>query len=107
MAWWRRRQPAHAAAPVRRQATWATAAFPPEVEDAVAAALAAPASIVPEQRAAPAVRLGFEDGSEMHLHAEDPRARALQAVADLLVKTEPARPTTNSEPSDRGARRVL
>jgi hypothetical protein len=71
----------------------------------VAAAVAAPAPLVPEQRLAPAVRLGFDDGTEMHLSAEDPRARALQAVADLLVKTEPVRPTTNNERSDRVVRR--
>ena len=109
MAWWRRRhKPTHASIPVRRQPTWVAPAFPPEVEDAVAAAVAAPAPVVPavpEQRLAPPVRLGFVDGSEMHLFAEDPRARALQAVADLLVKTEPVPPTTNSERSDLGVRR--
>ena len=125
MAWWRRRhKPTHASVPVRRQATWVAPAFPPEVEEAIAAAIAAPAPAVaaapapavaaapapvvpslPEQRLAPPVRLGFVDGSEMHLFAEDPRARALQAVADLLVKTEPVPPTTNSERSDLGARR--
>jgi hypothetical protein len=107
MAWWRRRhKPTHASPPVRRQATWLAPAFPPEVEEAVAAAVAAPPPpVVPEQRMAPAVRLGFDDGSEMHLSAEDPHARALQAVADLLVKTEPVRPTTNSGQSDRGLRR--
>ena len=107
MAWWRRRhKPTHASPPVRRQATWVAPAFPPEVEEAVAAAVAAPAPpVLPEQRLAPAVRLGFDDGSEMHLFAEDPRARALQAVADLLVKTEQVRPTTNADPSDLGERR--
>jgi len=107
MAWWRRRKPAHARPPVRRQATWLAPAFPPEVEQAVAAAVAAPLPVVPEQRSHAAVRLGFDDGSEMHLPAEDPRARALQAVADLLVKTEPAPPTTNNERSDHGVRRIL
>ncbi|HET7309880.1 MAG TPA: hypothetical protein VFJ17_00985 [Mycobacteriales bacterium] len=107
MAWWRRRKPAHASVPVRRQATWAAPAFPPEVEQAVAAAVAAPAPVVPEQRTQPAVRLGFDDGSEMHLSAEDPRARALQAVADLLVKTEPLPPTTNNEPSAHDVRRIV
>jgi hypothetical protein len=106
MAWWRRRKPAHASLPTRRRATWLAPAFPPEVEQAVAAAVAAP-PVLPEQRSATAVRLGFDDGSEMHLPAEDPRARALQAVADLLVKTEPAPPTTNNEPSDHVARRIL
>lgn len=107
MAWWRRRKPTHARPPVRRQATWLAPAFPPEVEQAVAAAVAAPLPVVPEQRSDAAVRLGFDDGSEMHLPAEDPRARALQAVADLLVKTEPAPPTTNNERSDHGVRRLL
>ena len=107
MAWWRRRKPAHASPPSRRQATWLAPAFPPEVEAAVAAAVAAPPPAVPEQRAHAAVRLGFDDGSEMHLQAEDPRARALQAVADLLVKTEPGPPTTNNERSDHGVRRIM
>ena len=106
MAWWRRRKPAHAAVPVRRQATWIAPAFPPEVEAAVAAAVAA-APIVPPQRTTSPVRLGFDDGSEMHLPAEDPRARALRAVADLLVKTEPAPPTTNSGTSERNVRRIV
>jgi hypothetical protein len=107
MAWWRRRRtPAHAALPARRQATWAAAAFPPEVEAAVAAAVAAP-PIVPTQRSESAVRLGFDDGSEMQLAAEDPRARALQAVADLLIKTEPAPPTTNNETHQRDVRRTV
>ena len=107
MAWWRRRKPAHARPPLRRQATWIAPAFPPEVEEAVAAAVAAPPPLLPEQRSEPPVRLGFVDGTEMHLSAEDPRARALQAVADLLVKTEPAPPTTNNEPSDHGVRRIV
>jgi len=106
MAWWRRRKPAQPTLPERRLATWCAPAFPPEVEEAVAAAIAAPPAL-PEQRSASAVRLGFDDGSEMHLSAEDPRARALQAVADLLVKTEPIAPTTNNEPSDHAVRRVL
>jgi len=106
MAWWRRRKPAQRTLPEHRLATWCAPAFPPEVEQAVAAAIAAPPAL-PEQRSSSAVRLGFDDGSEMHLPAEDPRARALQAVADLLVKTEPAPPTTNSEPSDHAVRRVL
>ena len=107
MAWWRRRhKPAHAATPVRRQPTWAAPAFPPEVQEAVAAAVAA-APVVPSQRTDNAVRLGFDDGSEMHLPAEDPRARALQAVADLLVKTEPAAPTTNNETPHRETRRIV
>jgi hypothetical protein len=107
MAWWRRRKPAPATLPERRVANWCAPAYPPEVEEAVAAAVAAPPPTLPEQRRVPAVRLGFDDGSEMHLSAEDPRARALQAVADLLVKTEPAPPTTNSEPSDHCARRIV
>jgi len=104
--WWRRRKPAHASLPARRLATWCAPAFPPEVEQAVAAAVAAPPT-VPEQRSDSPVRLGFDDGSEMHLPAEDPRARALQAVADLLVKTDPAPPTTNNESSAHVARRLL
>ena len=107
MAWWRRRRkPAHAAAPVRRQPSWAAPAFPPEVQEAVAAAVAAP-PVVPAQRTDNPVRLGFDDGSEMHLPAEDPRARALQAVADLLVKTEPPPPTTTSETPHRDVRRTV
>jgi hypothetical protein len=115
MAWWRRRKPAHARLPVHRQATWVKPAFPAEVERALAAAVAAPPptvpatvpATVPEQRSHLPVRLGFDDGSEMYLPAEDPHARALQAVADLLVKTDPAPPTTNNESSDHGARRLL
>jgi hypothetical protein len=111
MAWWRRRKPAHASLPARRLATWCAPAFPPEIEQAVAAAVAAsPPTVpttVPEQRSHLPVRLGFDDGSEMYLPAEDPHARALQAVADLLVKTDPAPPTTNNESSDHGVRRLL
>jgi hypothetical protein len=108
MRWWRRRRSrAQETMPVRRQATWAQAAFPPEIDEAVAVALAAPAPLLPEQRAEPAVRLGFDDGTELHLPAEDPRARALQAVADLLVKTGPTTPTTSSETPRRTARRIV
>jgi len=131
MAWWRRRrrEPAQVNVPAPRQATWVAPAFPPEVDELVAAAFPAPADQVecdvipptgtPERAitshstvgpglvATVAVRLGFDDGSELHLPAEDPRARALQAVADLLVKTAPAPPTTRDEPPRRSARRTV
>ncbi len=131
MAWWRRRRkPAQAEQWVPRQATWVAAAFPPEVDELVEAAFPSaaqpevpaqqpelPAQVVPTSQDVspqlvpsprePAVRLGFDDGSELHLPAGDPRARALQAVADLLVKTTPAPPTTNPESSHRAARRTV
>jgi hypothetical protein len=122
MAWWRRRrESAQAGLSLPRQATWIAPAFPPEVDELVEAAFpSAPAQqapvvhaapVVPAQPTAPApmaaVRLGFDDGSELHLPAEDPRARALQAVADLLVKTGPPTPTTNAEPPRQAARRTV
>ena len=60
----RRDRARHAAPPVRRTASWAQAAVPPADER---------------------VRLGFADGSEVELGADDPTALALQAVADVLV----------------------
>jgi len=69
MAWrLRRRTARHAAVPAPRSASWVAPALPPE----------------------PAVRLGFDDGSELELTAGDPRARALRAVADLLVQDSAA-----------------
>ena len=108
MFWWRRRRhkPAHASPPRRQGATWIAPAFPPEVEQAVVTAVAEPPG-VPGQRSQAAVRLGFNDGSEMQLTEEDPRAKALKAVADLLVKTEPTPPTTNNESSDHVVRRIV
>jgi hypothetical protein len=72
MRWpWRRRRDKarHAAPPPRRTASWAQAAVPPA-----------------EER----VRLGFADGSEVELRADDPTALALQAVADVLVGKDSA-----------------
>jgi hypothetical protein len=40
--------------------------------------------------AEPDVRLGFDDGSEVQLSANDPRAEALRAVADVLLRRGPA-----------------
>jgi hypothetical protein len=77
MAWWRRRhKPTHASPPVRRQATWIQAALPPEAH-------------TEPQAESPAVQLGFCDGSSLDLPAEDPRARALRAIADSLVQEGP------------------
>jgi hypothetical protein len=36
------------------------------------------------------VLLGFADGSEVELGADDPTARELQAMADVLLRQEPA-----------------
>ena len=72
MGWpWRRRSGRHAAVPAQRTGTWIAPALPP-----------APIE--------PAVRLVFDDGSEVDLPAEDPRARALRAVADSLVQESAA-----------------
>jgi len=60
------------AVPVQRVPSWAQAALPPDPDEA-----------------AP-VRLGFSDGSQVDLPAEDPRARALRAVADSLVQESAA-----------------
>jgi hypothetical protein len=60
------------AVPVQRAPSWAHAALPPDPE------------------AAAPVRLGFADGSQLELRAEDPRARALRAVADSLVQDSSA-----------------
>jgi hypothetical protein len=59
----------HAAAPVRRTPSWAPTATPPAEEH---------------------VLLGFADGSEVELGADDPTARELQAMADVLLRQEPA-----------------
>lgn len=59
----------HAAPSERRTPAWAPAAAPP-----------------PEEH----VMLGFADGSEIELGADDPTAMALQAVADVLLRNEPA-----------------
>jgi hypothetical protein len=69
MRWpWQRSRGRHAAVPAQRVAPWAQAALPPQE---------------------PAVRLGFDDGSEVELAASDPRAVALRAVADVLVQDRP------------------
>ena len=65
----RRKRSRHAAPPVRRTASWAGAAEPPAEEH---------------------VLLGFADGSELELGADDPTALALQAVADVLLRKESA-----------------
>jgi hypothetical protein len=70
---WRRTQARPTTVPVRRVATWAEAALPPDVD-----------------AEAPTVQLGFADGSSLGLPAEDPRARALRAIADSLVQDAPA-----------------
>jgi len=100
MRWpWRRERtagPRHALP--RQRATWAQPALPPPLEAATPVMPAAagdsafPAEVVavrPTVAAAPAdVRLGFADGSEVTLGAADPRAVALRAVADVLVRGE-------------------
>jgi hypothetical protein len=68
---WRRRTARHALLPAQRTGTWVAPALPPEPSET-------------------AVRLGFADGTEVDLPAEDPRARALRAVADSLVQESPA-----------------
>jgi hypothetical protein len=93
MRWpWRRRHARHAAVPARR-ATWVAAALPPEVAQVVAEAVATPVA-VPAQGSTHAVRLGFLDGSELALPAHDESARALRAVADLLVQDPQQRADT-------------
>jgi hypothetical protein len=42
----------------------------------------------PEPVHAPAVRLGFADGSDLNLDPSDPHTIALKAVADVLVAGE-------------------
>jgi hypothetical protein len=68
MRWPRfRRNRSQAAAPARHAAGWAQPARPP-------------AGVV----------LGFADGSESELDGTDPRAVALKAVADVLMRQDPA-----------------
>jgi hypothetical protein len=57
--------------------SWATPALPP---------LEAPVEITAEPPPAPEVQLGFADGSLVGLDATHPSARALRAVADMLVQ---------------------
>lgn len=65
----RRDRGRHAAPPAGRTASWAPPAEPPAEEH---------------------VLLGFADGSEVELGADDPNALALRAVADVLLRKEPA-----------------
>jgi hypothetical protein len=65
----------------RQRPRWAEPALPPApVPEVGVAAESAPTEV------GPGVRLGFADGSEVALVDGDPRAVALRAVADLLVR---------------------
>jgi len=67
MRWPRfRRDRSRSAAPARHAASWAQPATPPT-----------------------GVVLGFADGSESELDGADPRAMALKAVADVLMRQDP------------------
>lgn len=82
MRWpWQRTRGRHAAPPVPRQSALAAPVDPAERADPVETPVT-----VPEQK----VRLGFQDGTEVALTADDPRADALRAVADVLLDRRPS-----------------
>jgi hypothetical protein len=70
--------PAYAAEP--------TAGVPALVAPASAEPAPVPVGASPIETPTPGVRLGFADGTEVSLAVGDPRALALRAVADILVR---------------------
>jgi hypothetical protein len=90
MGWWRRLS-GRQDPPARHAARWAEPALPPATP-VVTPPVTPPATpVVTAVEPVPGVRLGFVDGTQVELDRGHPSARALRAIADLLVQEHPDR----------------